>query len=126
MAAGGATESPAVFAATLKRMGLGDLQTKFEAKGWTTMATYAFSHGGFKEPEPQHFTDAVLIPLLGADAASDPLSPKLRHLFALCYGATTANMANWATPSETPPPPMHPEDRKESTKRLKETLKGGL
>ena len=83
-------EPKIVFSAQLDKMGLADLKPKFVAKGWETMADFAFAYSGFKEPDPVAFHKEILVPLLGEE--DSPLAPKIRRLFSACYFAAAADM----------------------------------
>ena len=73
--------SSRVFAKTLAEMQLGTLAAKFEEKGWTTHADFAYACG-VQPGQPEHdtrFVEEVVVPLTGD--RDSPVKPKLRRLF---------------------------------------------
>ena len=95
-----AVDSPVVFAARLKELGLEEFKTSFEDKGWTTFAAFAFSTSSFRQPEGDEFLKEVIEPLIGA--SDHKLVPQIRRLFMQAYAVTAADMERFTAPSSTP------------------------
>ena len=74
-----AVDSVVVFSARIKELGLGEFQTKFDDKGWTTFAAFAFATSSFKEPEGEQFAKEILEPL--GCTSEHKLVPMIRRLF---------------------------------------------
>ena len=92
MASSAFVDSKAVFQGRAKAMGLPDhILLAMERKGWSTIATFAFSSGyvpGTKEDAP--FVDQVLVPLCGAADAME--APVIRRLFFECFTLLSAEL----------------------------------
>eukprot|EP00973_Karenia_brevis_P001274 174579-Karenia_brevis.AAC.1 len=85
-----ALDSLPVFQAKLRDLKLDGLWEHFEARGWNSVATFAFSANYVPgNPDDSAFTNEVVIELLGNDA--HPLKPALRRLFFDCYTMVAAD-----------------------------------
>lgn len=77
-------DSEAEFKATLVRVGLADLEEKFVAKSWNTMAKFCFAHsappGTVIEDK---FKTEVVEALCGTP--EDPRAPVIKRLLFECY-----------------------------------------
>ena len=85
-------ETKQLFAQTLVKLGLGALQPKFEANGWTTMANLAFGIGySAKGPDDDAFKAEILAPLFGDQP--NPLKPGVRRFYWEAFQMATNEMA---------------------------------
>ena len=74
------TESEAVFESKLKELGLEGKLADMKAKGWRTLATFAFSSSWAPGTgDDTSFLNQVVIPILGRQ--DHPDLPKLRKLY---------------------------------------------
>ena len=79
-------------------MNMGSIHDKFVAKGWDTMATFAFATGfSTSGPDDQKFLNDIAIPLLGADHV---WTAALRRLHYTCFVHTTHDMAAQTSKTE--------------------------
>ena len=85
-------DSKAVFQGRARAMGITQaVISDMELKGWSTIATFAFSSGHVPGSRDETlFADQVLIPLLGA--ANHIHAPLLRRLFFECFTLLSAEL----------------------------------
>ena len=116
-----AAESATVFFARAAELGLGDLKSRFEARGWCSFADFAFACSDFKNSNPAIFEEEVIKPLVGEDVSR---IPKIRRLFMQSYIVGSAEMERYANPQADAKVNMHPEDRAARTATLTKRLNG--
>ena len=85
------TESEAVFESKLKELGLEGKLADMKAKGWRTLATFAFSSSWAPGTgDDTSFLNQVVIPILGRQ--DHPDLPKLRKLYHEAYTIVAAEL----------------------------------
>ena len=116
-----ASESKSVFSRRLVEYELESVAAVFEQKGWTTYSDFAFCTSSFREPDTTVFDEQVLKVLFGGTAVH-PLAGRVRKLFLESWAIATEEMKNVTRPVDGPRPPMHPEDRRLGTERVRKLV----
>ena len=115
-----AADSDAVFKARMKECHLGSYVEKFAELGWLSYSAFAFATTALDKPDTATFNKEVLEQLFGE--ATHALAPKVRKLFLESWAIATEDMKTATRPTDAPRPPMHREDRRLGTKRVKDKV----
>ena len=125
-----AVDSTEVFSARVAELGLGDLQSIFDARGWKSYGDFAMAVSDFTGKDPELFKADVLVPLLGTvvDGTRTLVDvsrvPKVRRLFVQAYAAHAAWLAKADAPEPAKPVVLHPLDREAAFKETKGRITG--
>eukprot|EP00973_Karenia_brevis_P084509 11730072-Karenia_brevis.AAC.1 len=120
-----ALDSSPVFQAKLREFKLDELWEHFAARGWHSVATFAFSANYVPgNPDDSAFTNEVVMELLGSD--THPLKPALRRLFFDCYTMVAADAQRRAVGVEDDAKPrkLPGPERQSRLKAIRELLAG--
>ncbi len=110
-----ALDSTAAFRERLSQLGLDAIWGDFEARGWSTMGSFAFATGFTSNAaDDERWVQAVLVPLLGAEAAVHPKAAAIRRLYFECYTVAAADLKRRVTRTDDDQPVRMPTAERQS------------
>ncbi len=110
-----ALDSTAAFRERLSQLGLDAVWPDFEARGWSTMGSFAFATGfASNAADDDRWVQAVLVPLLGTEAAVHAKAAAVRRLYFECYTVAAADLKRRVTRTDDDQPVRMPTAERQS------------